>query len=334
MTETKIVHIFRHGEVRRGHDVVDPPLTPLGREATYNLIDRLPPSVKAPTLVVVSPLKRCVETALFGFHRHFNRRLDAAYKAENKKDRSEVFQHFLNGNITFMLDPRLQEVGQTWEPRARNKMPSRREMEPYYRKYFIFPEEFYPKYTEGQEDDPDKDQDWYNEEGMWCGRLRSANSLERAASFKEFLYNRPEQEIIVVTSNAFSDTLVHEPYTNLAYLESRSCMWKPTISGRMRLVPFFFPESRKDVVPDEDYSECWPYRQSERSKLFNKWYRSPTKMYEALLLVEEWKKYLGLNEMTLAGLETELGPKAADEMKMKAKEWVKNGTSFEIRCPI
>ena len=125
-------------------------------------------------------------------------------------------------------------------------MPSRREMESHYKKYFIFPEEFYPKCTEGQDDDPDKDQDWYKEEGMWAGRLWTPESLERAASFKDFLYNRPEKEIIVVTSNAFIDTLVHEPNVDMSYLESRSCVWKPTISGRMRLVPLTFPESKLD----------------------------------------------------------------------------------------
>ena len=86
----------------------------------------------------------------------------------------------------------------------------------YYKKYFIFPEEFYPaSILKRQDDDPDKDQDWYKEEGMWAGRIRTPESLERGASFKEFLYNRPEKEIIVVTSNAFINTLVHEPNVDM-----------------------------------------------------------------------------------------------------------------------
>jgi hypothetical protein len=125
----------------------------------------------------------------------------------------------------------------------------------YYKDYFVFPEEFYPKYIDGQDNDPDKEKDWYNKKGLLAGRLLTVNTLERAASFKEFLYNSPEKEIIIVTSNTFINTLVYEPEVHKKYLEYRSCVWKPTFSGRMRLVPLTFPESKMDVVPDEDYSE-------------------------------------------------------------------------------
>ena len=329
-TENKIVHIFRDGEVESQQGVIDPPLTSNGFEMATDLIYELPYSMKAPTLVLVSPLKRCIQTALLLFHRDFNRHLwrEALNGTKGNMDCSEVMQHFLNGNITFMLDPRLQEVAQHWESNKRNKMPSRRQMNPLYKKYFVFPEEFYPDYTEGQDGDPDEDQDWYKKEGLWDGSLWTPGTLERAASFKEFIYNRPEKEIIVVTSNAFIDTLVHEPDVDMHYLEARSCVWKPTISGRMRLVPLTFPESKMDIVRDEDYSEIWPYRLNYRSELFNKWYRKPTRIYESLLNFEACKNYLGLNEMTLASLEAELGPNLVEEVKNKVKRDMENGRSF------
>jgi len=331
-SEEKIVHIFRHGEVGRDPEVVDPPLTSDGIEKAVDLIYKLPRCMKTPTLVVVSPLKRCIQTALYAFHPRFNEHL--LHRVFNNPEESTknigVIQRFANGNITYMLDPRLQEVGQCWDSNNRNKMPSRREMDPRYKKHFIFPEEFYPKNSEEQEDDPDKDQDWYREEGLWAGRIFTVESLERAASFKEFIYNRPEKEIIVVTSNAFMDTLVHEPDVDLDYLESRSCVWKPTVSGRMRLVPLIFAESKMDIVPDEDYSQYWPYKLNERSELFNKWYRKPTKIYQSLLAFEACKKYLGLNKMTLASLEEELGSELVEKVKNKVKEDMENGRSFSI----
>ena len=295
-----------------------------------NLIKKLPRSVKAPTLVLVSPLRRCIETALWAFHPKFNFFLRTSQtSAEEDPDCKAIIQHFAKGNITFMLDPRLQEVRSGYRnSNKRNQLPSRREMDSLFKKYFIFPEEFYPKYTEEKDDDPDEDQDWYKEEGMWSGCLQSPQALERGASLKEFLYNRPEEEIIVVTSNAFIDTLVHEPKAYMGYLESRSCVWKPTVSGRMRLVPFTFPESRKNIVKDEDYSEYWPYRLSERSELFNKWYAKPTAIYENLLKFEERKKFLGLDELTLASLEAELSPEDVE----KVKNDVKNDIEQDYTC--
>ena len=78
---------------------------------------------------------------------------------EEMMDGRRVIQHLAKGNITFMLDPRLQEVRQAYCTNERNKLPSHREMIPGFKDHFVFPEEFYPKYTEAQDDDPDEDQD-------------------------------------------------------------------------------------------------------------------------------------------------------------------------------
>jgi hypothetical protein len=123
-TENKIIHIFRHGEAKERGDPVNPPLTNDGFEEATNMITELPPSMKAPTLVLVSPLKRCIETALSAFHREFDFHLrQKALGANRFFDRNKAFQHFLNGNVTFMLDPRLQEMGQPRESKIATKCP-------------------------------------------------------------------------------------------------------------------------------------------------------------------------------------------------------------------
>ena len=143
------------------------------------------------------------------------------------------------------------------------------------------------------------------------------------ASLKEFLYNRPEKEIIVISSNAFIDTLVHEPGVYMNYLECRSCIWKQTVSGRFRLVPLSNPESEKDTVKDEDYPDYWkynPYKLSERSELYHKWYNKPAKrMYEVLLKIKERKRFLELNEVTLESLEAEMDTELVEKIKREVQ---------------
>ena len=153
-----------------------------------------------------------------------------------------------------------------------------------------------------------------------CGpkSWRSVESLERAASFKEFLYNRPDKEIIVITCEDFSDTLTNRHFR---YTDSLTCIWKPTVSGRMRLVSLTSPESQKDILEDEDYSEYWPYRLCGRSELFHKWHTVPLrKILETMFGFEERKKYLGLDELTFDSLEAELGPELVQEVKDTMKE--------------
>jgi len=319
-TENKIIHILKHAESKDPKRNFDLYLTYEGAGEASNMIEKFSPSMKAPALVLVPPLKRCMETALKAFHPNFNYNLHflASETPAEKTDGNELMRHFAKGNVTFMLDPRLQEIISDWRedgPDGRATMPSRREMHSVYKRYFIFPEEFYPKCSEEQLDDPDKDQDWYKEEGMWTRGFHRVETLERVASFKEFLYNRPEKEIIVITCRDFRNTLTNDKY-NYTNKDILTCIWKPTVSGRMRLVALTSSESQQDVLKDEDYSEYWPYRSGERSELFNKWYTKPLKkMFKALFEFEERKKYLGLDKLTLDSLEAELGPELVQKVK-------------------
>jgi hypothetical protein len=319
-TENKIVHILRHAAANDDDAIFDPPLSSNGAYEATKLIENLPSCMKAPTLVLAPPLKRCMETALRAFHPRYNyliRHQPSKNTLENTKC-NELMDHFANGNVTFMLDPRLQDATKEFHPgkhKGRIGMPSRREMHSGYRRHFIFPEEFYPKYAEDQDDDPDEQQDWYTENGMWAGNLRCENieSLERAASFKEFLYNRPEKEIIVITCEDFGETLIDH---GLYHFKVLSFIWKPTVSGRIRLVNLTCPEAQKNIVKDHNYSSYWPYSLPERSELFKKWHREPSeKIIQYFFGIEERKKYLGLDKLTFDDLEAELGPEVVKEVK-------------------
>src|SRR5208282_4408838 len=96
-----------------------------------------------------------------------------------------------------------------------------------------------------------------------------------------------------------------------------------TLSGRFRLVPLSNPESEKDIVKDEDYSDYWehrPYKLSNRSELYHKWYSRPAKrMYEVLLEIKERKKILELNEVTLESLEAEMDTELVEEIKREVQ---------------
>lgn len=73
---SKVVHLFRHAQAyhnsARDNSLPDPSLTPDGiaqaKEITKNYR-----FLNKPTLILVSPLRRCVQTALYAFHPDFNK---------------------------------------------------------------------------------------------------------------------------------------------------------------------------------------------------------------------------------------------------------------------
>ena len=315
-TRNQIVHILEPLKTDTGEWVSNRPLSRKDKVKATEMAQKL--SMKAPTLVLVPPLEPCMWTALYAFHPYFNTTLYriASNNTTEDIDGNEIMQHLAKRNVSFMLDPRLQDEVSCFSKRNRHiGLLSRREMHPIFEDYFIFPEEFYSKDSEGESNDPDKDQDWYKNEGMWAPAYHSVECMERAASFKEFLYNRPENEIIVITYHSFIATLI-DPWERDWKKPGLSYTWKPTSSGRMRLVPLTSPQSEKDILEDVDYSDYWPYRLCGRSEIFNKWYKEPLrKIFQILVGFEERKKYLGLDKLTLESLEAELGSEVVREVK-------------------
>lgn len=98
---TSVIHLVRHAEsehnVSKDFSQLDPPLTALGREQAAKLVDTFhnPEHIG---VVVTSPLRRAIQTALAGFSHVLNKRYydeDSGLGVEN--------------GIPLFLDPNLQE---------------------------------------------------------------------------------------------------------------------------------------------------------------------------------------------------------------------------------
>jgi hypothetical protein len=177
---------------------------------------------------------------------------------------------------TFLMDPRLREVGHGYDD-PWNKLVSRRDIDPEIRDLFTWPEEFYPHQSDNKEEDPDTQQDWYQGKSLWKGDYyHTVQMLERAASFKEFLYNGPEKQIIVITSNCFLEALLKDDEPDFRTMEHRECVWKTTVSGKKTLKRS--SNTIPEPIQDDDYSKYWmvsPWKSEERSQYFCKWYSKP-----------------------------------------------------------
>ena len=273
-------------------------------------------------------------------------------QAENRNDTSMKWLERLENPafsekvITFMVDPRLVEASEPWRyDLERHKLVSRRQIPKEIRDCFVWPSEFYPEFTE-EGDDPDEQQDWFNEKGLWQNNImHRPELLERMASFKEFLYNRPEREIIVISSNRILETLVKD--RDFAHMEGRTCTWKTTVSGRKKLVPKSIPENCpffgeywhersicnrcpsevSEPVPDDDYSHYWEknrWRSDSRSDLYYKWFRKPYAGMISLLnefeRLRKLKEELFLAEETYEKLSEEKKGNMIEELKGDRKE--------------
>ena len=175
----QIIHLFRHGQAAHnidgGTSVHDPLLTPLGIEQavaipeTYSFLNR-------PTLILVSPLRRCIQTALYAFHPDFNRMAE---------------KYFLH-TPRILAIPHLQEITEnpcdTCSPLKQLKSD--------YGKYVIFEDKFF------------KSSDWLVKTGT---SYANDNQLlnERAEFVRRFIMEQDDEEIIVTTHGDFSHFLVN-----------------------------------------------------------------------------------------------------------------------------
>jgi phosphohistidine phosphatase SixA len=78
MASQQYIHLFRHGLAK--HNVSgdfymhDPLLTPCGIESAKETLEQEENCFKKPTLVLISPLQRCIQTALYAFHPEWNKK--------------------------------------------------------------------------------------------------------------------------------------------------------------------------------------------------------------------------------------------------------------------
>ena len=92
----QIIHLFRHGEAAHnveGINLQDPLLTTTGEKQAVSIIKNYV-FLNNPTLVLISPLRRCIQTALYAFHPDFN------------EDATKYFSH----NPLILAMPHLQET--------------------------------------------------------------------------------------------------------------------------------------------------------------------------------------------------------------------------------
>jgi broad specificity phosphatase PhoE len=175
----QIIHVFRHGEAAHnveGVSLRDPLLTPTGKEQACSILNNYC-LMNKPTLILISPLQRCIQTALYGFHPDFNR------------DCATLFSQ----NPLILAMPHLQETTEnlcdTGSPLEKLKQE--------YGKYISFPDEFFSS------------DDWFVKSGT---AFANDNELlnQRAEFVKKFIKEQLDQEVIVVTHGDFSHFLVNK----------------------------------------------------------------------------------------------------------------------------
>ena len=171
MSKTKTIHFFRHAQAEHniwsehdpvGQEIRDTSLTPHGIEQAKEILTTAAvTNFKRPTLLISSPLRRCLQTALYAFHPDFNESLQATLE-KNKKfphrslPRNAIQKLFKKGNIKFESDPRIMECLAGRDSWAHFPTPVE-ELPTDIRAVFTFPEDLFP---DGQ------DAEWLNRETL------------------------------------------------------------------------------------------------------------------------------------------------------------------------
>jgi len=218
MSKTKTIHFFRHAQAKHnawseddlvGEDVRDTSLTRLGiDQAKAILTSASVTNFRSPTLLISSPLRRCLQTALYAFHPHFNENLKATM--EKNKDfpqgsipRKAIQKLFKKGNIKWEADPRIMECVNGRDSWAHYPTPVE-ELPPEIREVFTFPDDLFTG---------EKNEEWLERQGMYKDYTLRRGAWGRVNRFYDYLYQRPEDEIIVVAhEQLLKDYLFPSPW--------------------------------------------------------------------------------------------------------------------------
>lgn len=176
---SQILHLFRHAEAMHNvaHDVSlpDPPLTPKGVIEAEMILDAYP-FFNRPTLILVSPLRRCIATALSAFDPATNPRA----------------VRYFDTLPRIVSIPHLQET--TENPCDTGSSLSSLKAE--FGELVEFPEDLFPC------------DEWYGKHGT---AFANDNDLlgKRAAFVRSFILQCPDEEIVIVTHGDFCHFLVN-----------------------------------------------------------------------------------------------------------------------------
>ena len=260
MSKTKTIHFFRHAQAEHNiwseHDFVGPEvrdtsLTPHGIEQAKEILTTAAvTNFKQPTLLISSPLRRCLQTALYAFHPDFNESLQATLEKNKEFPRGSISRNaiqklFKKGNIKFESDPRIMECLSGKDSWAHYPTPVE-ELPPEIRALFTFPEDLFPS---------GPDAEWLNREGMYKDYSLRRLATGRVNRFFRYLYTRPEEEIIVV---AHEDLLRHyllpipweQPIPNACGF-SFTIKWEVTSSKvqRKKMKEIELEMSMEEIIP-------------------------------------------------------------------------------------
>ena len=175
MTSKQYVHLYRHDLSK--HDLDDdvyrhdPLLTTSGIQSAKKALEGPNHCFNKPTLVLTSPLGRCIQTALYAFHPKWN-------------DRAAEF--FNDGPPRFVVMPQLQEISEkpcdTSRPLEFLKEECGTEVE--------FPSEWFTN------------NDWLIKRGT---QYSNDDELlaQRAEFVRQYIKGLPDREVVVVTHRDF-----------------------------------------------------------------------------------------------------------------------------------
>lgn len=175
MTPKQYVHIFRHGEAQHNVSgnvyIHDPLLTNFGIESAKGAIESRNHGFNNPTLVLTSPLQRCIQTALYAFHPEWNPKA------------AEIFK---NGRPRFVVMPQLQEMSEN----PCDTCHSLEFLKEHYGKEAEFPIEWFT-----------------NDDWLTKRRTQYADNerlvAKRAEFVRQYIKGLPDREVAVVTHGDF-----------------------------------------------------------------------------------------------------------------------------------
>ncbi|KAJ6089982.1 hypothetical protein N7467_005198 [Penicillium canescens] len=194
-----ILYLIRHGQgehnVNNSNHLRDPLLTAKGKDECLQLREEFPFS-KEISIVLASPLQRTIQTAAWVFAPELEQR-----------------------QLPFILVPGAQEISgfncnHGWdEDRVKSQAPK-------------LVAEVAPDFESSQLDTALVDESWNSKAGIYAHTLSAI--CKRAADLRRWLWNRPEEHIVLVTHGGFLHYLMEDwaGYDRVHCTGWKNCEWR------------------------------------------------------------------------------------------------------------
>jgi hypothetical protein len=252
MAKQQIIHLIRHAEAQHNKsryntspqdNLEDTHLTPHGITQSQTIFARsFIQNLRSPKLVIVSPLRRCIQTALLALNPKFNEQLDLTLKGEQEFEGSlltgEQIKEVVEGTQSsgkWIADPRCMEI--TTTPFKPNLPSDLATLEELYGEYVDFPAESFVG------------KDWLRRTGYYCSVYSDRERVQQCLrDFKDFLFSRKEDEIIVFTHAEVIRQMVNSWwFKSVRNAGGVTLSWKKR-GGKMVLVPVELKGPNDEIV--------------------------------------------------------------------------------------